>query len=167
MNERIFSFVPIVDARSRVLVLGTAPSVASLAQGFYYAHPRNAFWPILSKIAGREASSPEQRRALALEAGVALWDTIGSCERTGSLDSAIRNPQPNDIAALLRKFPDIQAVFCNGGTAWRLYQRHFGQSIALPALALPSTSPAYTLPFEQKYALWSEAFARLGVPVSG
>ncbi len=165
MNERIFCFAPVADSRSRVLVLGPAPSVQSLAQGFYYAHPRNAFWPVLQEIAGHKAVSAEERRALALETGVALWDTLDSCERTGSLDSAIRSPQPNDITALLRQYPGIRAVFCNGGAAWRLYRRHCAREIALPALALPSTSPAYTVPYAQKLALWREAFARFGVPI--
>ncbi len=162
-DNRISCFAPVADERSRVLVLGTMPSVQSLGQGFYYAHPRNAFWPILCAISGKRAASPEERRALALEMGIAIWDTIGSCEREGSLDSAIRERTPNDISGLLQKHPEIRAIFCNGKTAEKLCRTHCGV-ISLPIIALPSTSPAYTMPFEQKLALWREAFTEWGIP---
>ena len=165
MSERIFCFAPVADARARVLVLGTMPSVRSLEQGFYYANPRNAFWPMLQSMTGRTAQDAEQRRALALDAGVALWDVLASCEREGSLDSAIRSGTANDIAGFLRKHAGIRAVICNGGTAWRLYRRHCAGAVGLPAMALPSTSPAYTMPYAQKLALWSAAFVQYGVPI--
>lgn len=166
-DKRIRCFAPVADENSRVLVLGTAPSAASLQQGFYYAHPRNAFWSIMETISGERAASAEERRALALKMGVALWDTIGSCAREGSLDAAIRDPILNDIAALLREFPQIRLILLNGGTAQRLYKRHHGGTIALPALALPSTSPAHTMPFAQKLALWRSALAQGGIDPAG
>lgn len=161
---RIACFAPVADARSIVLVLGTAPSVRSLAQGFYYAHPRNAFWPILCALSGRQAASAQEQRALALQMGVALWDSLASCERTGSLDSAIRHPQPNDIAGFVQKHPHVRAVLLNGGAAATLYRRHCAH-IALPAVALPSTSPANTMPFARKLALWRETLALYGVKI--
>lgn len=161
--DRIFCFPPVVDENSRVLVLGTAPSVASLAQGFYYGHPRNAFWPILQELSGARAETAEQRRELALRMGVALWDTIGSCERAGSLDAAIRDPVPNDIAALLREYPSIRLVLLNGGTALRLYERHQAGQVGIAHMALPSTSPANTIPYARKLALWESALRKGGI----
>lgn len=163
LSGRIFCFAPVADERSLVLVLGSAPSVASLAQGFYYAHPRNAFWPILEAVSGESARTADERRTLALRMRVALWDTIGSCARSGSLDSAIRDPQPNDIAGFLRDHPSIRLVLLNGGTACKMYRRYIAPQVGLPALAMPSTSPAYTMPFAQKLAVWREALEKGGV----
>lgn len=155
--DQVFCFPPVADENSRVLVLGTAPSASSLAQGFYYAHPRNAFWPILQQLSGVRVETIPQRRGLALQMGIALWDTIGHCERVGSLDAAIRNPVPNDIASLLRKYRSIHLILLNGSTALHLYQRHHADKINLPFLSLPSTSPANAIPFARKLALWESA----------
>jgi len=154
---RIFCFAPVADENSRILVLGSAPSVSSLRQGFYYAHPRNAFWPILCEIFGEEAASVRQRRCLALRHGIALWDTVGSCLRTGSLDAAIRDPEPNDIAAFLRAHPSVERILLNGGTACKLYKKYTAAHVALPAIAMPSTSPAHTMPYAQKLMIWRDA----------
>ncbi|MBQ4086096.1 MAG: DNA-deoxyinosine glycosylase, partial [Clostridia bacterium] len=149
-DGRIFCFAPVADENSRILVLGSAPSETSLRQGFYYAHPRNAFWPILCEIFGEAAASAEQRRLFALRHGIALWDTIGSCMRAGSLDASIRDPEPNDIAAFLRAHPSVERILLNGGTAYKLYKKHTAAHVALPAVAMPSTSPAHTMPYAQK-----------------
>ena len=155
MAARVHSFPPIGDARSALLVLGTMPSEASLQQGFYYAHPRNCFWPMLSEILGEPApDSIDRKRQLLLGHRIALWDVAQSCQRQGSLDSAIREAVPNDIEGLLARCPRIGRILFNGGAAQRLFRR------LLPPLGaerrlLPSTSPAYTLPYEKKRAAWA------------
>lgn len=106
MSERIHSFEPICDQHCRILILGTAPSVKSLAQGFFYMHPQNRFWTVMSKVLCCDLSgSIEEKRRLLLAHHVALWDIIHSCERNGSLDAAIRNPEFNDIPRLMSTAP--------------------------------------------------------------
>ena len=159
MAGRIFSYAPVWKESARVLVLGTMPSVESLRQGFYYAHPRNAFWRLLAEIFG--APLPEtvaEKKRLLLAHGVAIWDVLAACEREGSLDSAIRAEEPNDIPALLRACPGIRRICLNGGTAARLYQKYFGRETAgVECVRLPSTSPAYTLSYSDKLAAWRAA----------
>ena len=159
MADRIYSYAPVVDANSRILVLGTMPSAESLRQGFYYAHPRNAFWRIVADLFG--VPRPETvagKKQLLLSRGIALWDVLASCEREGSLDSAIRFGVPNDIPALLEAHPGLRRVCLNGGTAARLFQKHFADLAAdVECLRLPSTSPAYTLAYEEKLAAWRAA----------
>lgn len=159
MAERIEAFPPVAPPRARVLVLGSMPSVESLRQGFYYAHPRNAFWRIMADVYGGPfPEAIDERKALLNRHGVALWDVLKSCERTGSLDSAIRFPQPNDFASLFKRCPRIDRILLNGGTATRLFHRYCGQYLSGRTWQrLPSTSPAYTLPYERKLAQWRQA----------
>ena len=139
MSERIYSFEPIYDSSSRILILGTAPSVKSLEQGFFYMHPQNRFWRVLGKALGCDLSgSVEEKRRLLLEHRVALWDILRSREREGSLDAAIRSPEFNDIPRVMSAAP-IRAVFCNGATSYRLTLKAFPQ---YNPIRLPSTSPA-------------------------
>lgn len=150
----IRSFPPIVGENCRVLVLGSMPGVASLEAGFYYAHRRNAFWPIMGELFGSYPKEIELRYRWLAEKGIALWDVLESCEREGSLDSGICQGVPNDIEGLLAGCPKITHVFCNGGAAYNMYKRYFG-ALAPEAIRLPSTSPAaasYT--FEQKLTQW-------------
>jgi len=135
-------FDPVWNAHSRVLVLGTFPSVQSRANAFYYGHPQNRFWLVLSRVFNQPVPQtvPEKRDFL-LANGVALWDVLASCDITGSADSAIRNPIPNDLTPLLTGAP-IRQIFTNGQTAARLYARYCQPVTGLPAQALPSTSPA-------------------------
>lgn len=153
------AFPPVCRPDARILILGSMPSVASLEVGFYYGHPRNAFWHILAEIYG--APLPEtidEKKALIIDHQLALWDSLTACEREGSLDSAIRQPELNDFAGLFRACPDIRRVLFNGGTAHRLFMR-----AGRPLLegrewrVMPSTSPAYTLSYERKLALWRQA----------
>ena len=159
MPERITAFPPVARADARILVLGSMPSVASLDQGFYYGHPRNAFWRILAEVFA--APLPEtvaEKRALLVENGIALWDALGACEREGSLDSAIRRPEPNDFEALFAACPGIGRVLFNGGTAKRLFLRAGARFLeGREWMLMPSTSPAYTLSYERKLALWRAA----------
>ena len=157
MENRISGFPPVWRPDARILILGSMPSVESLNQSFYYAHPRNAFWPILCEIFGEEAASVRQRRCLALRHGIALWDTVGSCLRTGSLDAAIRDPEPNDIAAFLRAHPSVERILLNGGTAEKRYKKYTAAHVALPSIAMPSTSPAHTMPYAKKLMIWRDA----------
>lgn len=148
------SFPPLYRQDARVLVLGTMPSVASLEAAQYYAHPRNAFWRIQCDLWGAAyIEGYEEREALALAHHVALWDTVAECNREGSLDTAMREKKPNDIAGLVKKLPQLRHIFCNGQAAYQEYQRYFAD-IALPCTRLPSTSPAYTLPYAEKLAVW-------------
>lgn len=154
--ERIAGYAPLVDDRSTTLILGTAPSAASLRAGFYYAHPRNAFWRILADVYGCAVPhTPDQKTALLLENRLALWDVARSCEREGSLDSAIRRVEPNDFAGFFRRYAGIERVLFNGSAARRLFLRWCSGALAGRASAqLPSTSPAYTLSYDQKRDLW-------------
>ena len=136
-------FGPVYDARSRILILGSFPSVKSREQGFYYGHPRNRFWPVLAAVLG-ETEVPETveaRRDFSLRHGIALWDVIESCEIHGSSDSSIRNVEPT---ALQRIFDaaDVRAVFVNGVTAAKYYDKYQRPATGRPAVRLPSTSPA-------------------------
>lgn len=149
---------PVADPDSVKLVLGTMPSAASLAAGQYYAHPRNAFWPLLYAAYGAAPDADyEARLRFAASHGIALWDVLAGCEREGSLDAAIRNPVPNDIEALLRRCPGIRTILLNGGKAHAFYTRYAApglQRYGLKVLRLPSTSPAHAVPFERKLAAW-------------
>ena len=151
VSDRIHSFAALVTARSRVLILGSMPGQASLDRMCYYAHPRNAFWPIMGSLIGFAANDPYQRRCDALlAAGVALWDVMASCRRQRSLDTAIDEASivANDIAGLLARHPAISAIFFNGGKAEQSFRRHVAPTLdrdcaALPRHRLPSTSPAH------------------------
>ena len=155
------SFPPACASDARVLVLGSMPGEASLAAAQYYAHPRNAFWPIMGALFGAGPALPYPERLQRLQAaGVALWDVIAACERQGSLDSAIApaSIEANDFARLFRDCPQIRHVFFNGSAAEAAFRRHVRGRIALPALSftrLPSTSPAHAArSFEAKLAAW-------------
>ena len=135
-------FGPVYDAHSRVLILGSFPSAASRAQQFYYGHPRNRFWPVLCAVLGEAApETVEEKRALVLRRGVALWDAIEECDITGSSDASIRNAVPTDLPRVLAA-ADIRAVFVNGAASARVYERWQFPRTGVPAIRLPSTSPA-------------------------
>ncbi|MBW5445007.1 DNA-deoxyinosine glycosylase [Cohnella sp. CFH 77786] len=148
----VFSFPPVIDERSKLLILGSMPGVASLRAHQYYGHPRNHFWPILYALfAGREPDPDYERRlAFALDHGIALWDSIAACEREGSLDAGIKDVVPNDIPGLLRRYPQVRAVVCNGNKSYAELTKHHG---AAPEIAsrivvkMPSTSPVPTARF--------------------
>lgn len=161
---QIESFPPIIDAGATQLILGSMPGVASLAAGRYYAHPQNAFWRIMGEVLGIAADAPYGERVLALQrAGIALWDVLASCERPGSLDSAIKrdSEQANDIPGLLAMHTHIKQILFNGGAAEATFRRHHAAVLRRPDLSfvrLPSTSPAHaSLRFEQKCAVWRAA----------
>jgi double-stranded uracil-DNA glycosylase len=157
-------FAPIARRDARILVLGSLPSRRSLQVGEYYAHPRNAFWPIIAELTG--VSGDYAARCAALTGRrIALWDVLESSERPGSLDAAIRRDtaRANDFEAFFRDHPDLGRICFNGRTAARLFRElvepSTGTSRAEP-IVLPSTSPAYAaMPFEDKLARWRQALA--------
>ena len=133
---------PVFDEHSTVLILGTMPSPKSREAGFYYAHPQNRFWSVLAALFDEHVpETTAQRRDFALRHRIALWDVLEQCDIEGAADSAIKNPVPNDIAALLRG-SKIRAVFTAGKAATRLYKRLCEPVGCPPAMELPSTSPA-------------------------
>jgi len=135
-------FDPVYNLHSRVLILGTFPSVRSRENGFYYGHPQNRFWRVLSSLVGEPVpTGNEARRAMVLRHGIALWDTIQSCDISGSSDASIRNVIPNDLSWLIGETA-IRQIFCNGRRSLDLYNRHCLQQTGVEALLLPSTSAA-------------------------
>lgn len=149
-------------AATRVLVLGSFPGAASLAARAYYAHPRNDFWPIMATLLNEPlVAMPYEARLAALQARrVGLWDTIVACQRTGSLDAAIRDAMPATPARVARRAPALQLVCFNGKMAARAAPEW--QAAGYATLALPSTSPAYTLPLADKLAAWRAIADHLG-----
>jgi hypoxanthine-DNA glycosylase len=159
-SPQLYGFAPILGDDARVLVLGNAPSVLSLAAHQYYGNPRNAFWRIAGEIVGVDADAPYDARTAALRAhGIAVWDVLRSCRRKGSLDSAIeRNSMVvNDFERLFSEHPSIERVLFNGAAAEQNYRRLAGEP-PRPHVRLPSTSPAQTMRFEDKLAAWRAAF---------
>jgi TDG/mug DNA glycosylase family protein len=143
-----------------LLILGTVPSVKSLEQQQYYAHPRNAFWPIMAALFDFDhKQSYEQRVTELIQANIALWDVLASCERPGSLDSQIKatTEKANPIAELLLKYPSINKIACNGKKAHALLIKHFPElKNNYKIFQLPSTSPAHaTITLQEKIEQWS------------
>ena len=152
------SFEPVFGPASRALILGSWPSPESWRQGFYYGHPRNRFWPLLAELCGAQTpATVEEKRALILQNGLALWDVLERCTVTGASDASIKDPVPVDLAALLKQAP-VEAVFCNGATAFRLYETLLRPVSGIPAVRLPSTSPANAaFSMEKLAAAWGGA----------
>lgn len=133
---------PVWDKNSKVLILGSFPSVKSREYGFFYGHPQNRFWRVLAEITGDTLPETVQnKKAFLLSHGIALWDVIAACDISGSADSTIRNVVPNDISPIL-KGADIGAIFVNGRTSAVLYSKYTEPLTGRSAIYLPSTSPA-------------------------
>lgn len=141
-NYIVHPFGPLYDEQSRVLILGSFPSVKSREQQFFYGHPKNRFWPLLAALTGSGIpQNIEEKKQLALKNGIALWDVIASCEIVGSSDSSIRNAKPNDITPILEN-SNVRKIFTNGKTADSLYMRSIFPVTKIQSVCLPSTSPA-------------------------
>lgn len=172
-------FEPVFDGRSRVLVLGSFPSVLSRENAFYYGNPQNRFWRVIAACVGEPVppnegealpgegrvatleESIEAKRALLLRHRIALWDVIESCDIKGSSDASIKNVVPARIEWVTSAAP-VQAVVCNGGTAGRLYKRYLQKRVGIEAVVLPSTSPANAAwSLERLVARWGEALRPL------
>lgn len=156
-SARIHSFPPIAAPDARVLILGSMPGVASLLAGEYYAHPRNAFWPIMGRLFGAGPDLSYAARVERLrENGVAVWDVLQACVRPGSLDSNISDEVPNDFAGFFRAHPHIAHVYLNGGKAAASFKKYAAAACTVPFVQLPSTSPAHAgMGFEKKCAAWA------------
>lgn len=136
------SFAPIFDLSSMVLMLGTMPSPKSRETGFYYGHPRNRFWKVMSDVCGAPLpETKEEKISFALSHHIAIWDVLAGCDICGADDSSIRNPKPNDLNTILTH-ADIKAVFATGTKAYQLYQKHCFPATGISSVLLPSTSPA-------------------------
>ena len=163
-GDRLQGLPPVIGRHSRLVILGSFPSVASLQAQQYYAHPRNQFWPLLSALWGVELSALPyaQRLAEIRRRGLGLWDVYASCCRQGSLDSAIDSAVFNDLASLRQRAPALQRVAHNGGESARAMKQV--QALGVPVLKLPSSSPANaSWSFERKRAAWHTAFDEAGI----
>ena len=133
---------PLYDAESRILILGSFPSVKSREGQFFYHHPQNRFWKVLAAVFGEPVPVTVTEKSAFLHAHhIALWDVIGSCEIAGSSDSSIRCVEPNDLSPIFAA-AQIGRVYCNGSTSWQYYKKYTEARIGVPAIPLPSTSPA-------------------------
>lgn len=153
---------PVINQRTRALVLGSFPGVRSLQLQQYYAHPQNQFWSLMQALWPQEVQPPREdyagRCAWLLERGLGLWDVYARCERQGSLDSAIRAAQVNDFAGLRLQAPDLRLALHNGGESFKHAAQV--QALGLQAVKLPSTSAAHaSWRFEQKLQAWRDALA--------
>ncbi|KAF5059799.1 Uracil DNA glycosylase superfamily protein [anaerobic digester metagenome] len=153
----IHTFEPVYNKNSKTLILGSFPSVKSREHGFYYQHPQNRFWKVISALVGWPIPGTiEEQKRMLLENQIAVWDVIYSCDIDGSSDSSIRNVMPNDIRALLDQSA-IKTIYANGSKAYELYNRHCYRETGKKIIKLPSTSPAnasYSL--EKLVVCWGE-----------
>lgn len=154
-SARLTGLAPVIDQRARVLILGSFPSTASLAAQQYYAHPQNQFWRILGALLDQPLKEMDYaaRIAAVQAAGMAIWDIYGSCDRAGSLDTAIRDAVANDLSALRESAPALRRICFNGRTAAKRIREV--QALGYEAVVLPSTSPAHAgMSFAEKLVRW-------------
>lgn len=161
MSLLCHGFEPIIPQNPKVIILGTMPSVVSIKEAFYYAHPKNAFWPIMQHLLRQSFTTETEKIAALQQAGIFLWDVLQACERQGSLDSAIKQPKANDFEAVFIRYPTLKTVVFNGQTAEKLFKQQVLKSQVLPDdltyLTLPSTSPANArLSLSDKVLLWQD-----------
>jgi len=169
---RVQSFEPVIGNRPRIVILGSMPGVASLEAVQYYAHPRNAFWPIMGELFGFDhAVDYDSRIGEIRKLPIILWDSLQSCHRPGSLDSNIdiESARANDFPGLLQRFPEIRAIFFNGATSEKYFYRlalpKLPPDLDIELLRLPSTSPAHAgMTFEQKLVAWRRILPLLVEP---
>lgn len=168
MEKVVHEIPPVFDCHSRILILGSFPSVKSREAAFFYGHSQNRFWKVMAVLFGDCACSgnvcrgsvpqtTEEKKAFLLKNGIAVWDVIASCEIEGSSDSSIRNVVPNDLSVILET-AHIERIGCNGGTSYKLYEKFLREQTGRPAVKLPSTSPANAAYSVERLAgLWREA----------
>lgn len=157
IGDRRQAFDPVVDAETRLLILGSLPGDASLKAAQYYAHPRNGFWPLISSVLGEGLTAlPYEQRLERLKArGVGLWDVIASAERSGSLDAAIRSPEAADLRGLVESLPNLRAVAFNGKLAAKMGRRILADLKDIELIDLPSSSPAHAISVSAKAQSWA------------
>ncbi|WP_300409116.1 DNA-deoxyinosine glycosylase [Lagierella sp.] len=133
---------PLYNNESKILILGSFPSVKTREYGFFYGHPQNRFWPVMERLFGVELSREiEVRRDFLLKNKIAVFDSIFQCDIVGSSDASIKNVKPSDLKNIVET-ADIQQVFCNGGTSFKYYKKYHSKVLGLEGIKLPSTSPA-------------------------
>lgn len=159
MSLKLHNIDPVYSSDSKILILGSFPSVKSRESQFFYAHPQNRFWKVLTALyapdGGAELDTVDKKREFLLMNKIAVWDVIQCCEITGSSDSSIKNVKVNDLKRILNA-ADIKAIFSNGATSYNLYMKYCADKLGRPSLKLPSTSPAnaaYSL--ERLIEAWS------------
>ena len=154
----VHPFPPLYDANSEILILGSLPSVKSREQMFFYGHPQNRFWKVMSAVLGEKLPTTiEEKKQMLLKHRIALWDTIYSCDIIGSSDSSIKNVTPTDLRRILEE-SRVKRIFCNGGTSGRYFQKYQQKVLGMEATALPSTSPANAaFSVEKLIQIWGEA----------
>ena len=155
------SFAPLLNRHTHTLIIGSMPGEASLRAKQYYAYPRNQFWPLMYDMLnnGQPCFTYQAKCGLLLAHGLGLWDSLQTCQRTGSLDSHIQTPVPNDFPFLFRQYPAIRTLLFNGQAAWHYFHKFFDKELAGKQYrVLPSTSPAHaSLNYLQKKELWQQA----------
>ncbi|MBQ4651076.1 MAG: DNA-deoxyinosine glycosylase [Firmicutes bacterium] len=156
IDRNDYPFVPLYNENSRTLILGSFPSVKSQENKFFYGHPQNRFWPMIAEIFGAERpQNKEEKIRLILENNLAVWDVIESCDIVGSSDSSIKNVVPNDFSEILAE-SKIERIFINGKTAEKFYKKYQAKTVDIPAVCLPSTSPANAAwSFERLKEAWN------------
>ena len=159
MSLKLHNIDPVYSSDSKILILGSFPSVKSRESQFFYAHPQNRFWKVLTALyapdGGVELDKVDKKREFMQMNKIAVWDVIQSCEITGSSDSSIKNVKVNDLKRILSA-ANIKAIFSNGATSYNLYMKYCADKLGRPSLKLPSTSPAnaaYSL--ERLIEAWS------------
>ena len=156
-------FEPIIFDDSKVLILGTFPSIRSFENNFYYAHPRNQFWNILSKVFNYDIDTREDKIKLLKKHKIALWDIIKECERVNSSDTNLNNITPNDIKGLLNSYPNIKYIAFTSKTAQKIYNHEF-KDLNVKNFYLPSPSPAYArMSFDKKFEIYKNIFIDLSI----
>lgn len=143
MSQKVFHPIePLYDKSSKILILGSFPSQKSREQKFFYGHPQNRFWKVLSLVLNAvEPKTVEEKQVFLLSNNIAVWDVIASCEITGSSDSSIKNVVPNDLSVILNN-ANIQKIYVNGKTAEKYYNKYLKDKLGITVHLLPSTSPA-------------------------
>lgn len=159
------NFGPVFDTNSKILILGSFPSVKSREAAFFYGHPQNRFWPLLERLLQCEIPADiSGRKELLLKSHIALWDTIEECDIIGSSDSSIKNAVPVDIMKIL-KVADIQSIYCNGNTSYKLFMKYLFPICNRMPVRLPSTSPANaSWTMDKLYEAWASELSALECP---
>ena len=153
----VHPFPPLYDERSKILILGSLPSVKSREQMFFYGHPQNRFWKVMAALLQEDVPvNIEEKRAMLLKHHIALWDTIYSCDIIGSSDSSIRNVVPTALKKILQE-SQVTRIFCNGATSGKYYKKYQEKELGITAEVLPSTSPANAaFSLEKSIQIWGE-----------
>ena len=156
MSEKLYCFAPLVDKNTKFLVIGTMPGKASLSAAEYYAFKHNAFWTIIFKLSDNKAQNYSEKIKLLKQLRIGLWDNLKACEREGSLDSDIKQAEPNDFEKLLLEFPNIKKLLFNGQKSFAFFKKYHPKLLEkYESAVLPSTSPANArLSFTEKLEQW-------------